>query len=82
MPEAFAGWAHEYLDNDPLEARLIGGVTPFSIDRGGIFRDAGYFGASLTVMPCDPSRLFARYNGEYSNGGHFTAVDLGLVVEF
>ena len=82
VPEAFAGWAHEYLENDLLEARLIGGVTPFSIDRGGIFRDAGYFGAGLTAMPCDHFSLFARYNGEYSSGGHFTAVDVGAAVAY
>jgi uncharacterized protein with beta-barrel porin domain len=82
IPDVFAGWAHEYLENDPLEARLIGGITPFSIDRGGVFRDAGYFGAGLTVAPCNHVSLFAQYNGEYSSGSHFTAIDLGLVVAF
>jgi uncharacterized protein with beta-barrel porin domain len=82
VPEVFAGWAHEYLANDPLEARFLGGVTPFSIDRGGIFRDAAYFGATLNLIPRDHAALFTRYNGEYSSGGHFTAVDLGLMVEF
>jgi outer membrane autotransporter protein len=82
VPEAFAGWAHEYLENDPLEAQLIGGVTPFWINRGGIFRDAGYFGAGLTVLPGNHCSLFARYNGEFSNGGHFNAVDLGVIVEY
>jgi uncharacterized protein with beta-barrel porin domain len=82
VPEVFAGWAHEYLENDVLEARLIGGVTPFGIDRGGIFRDAGYYGVTLTVLPREHASLFARYNGEYSSGGHFTAVDLGAAIEF
>lgn len=82
VPEVFAGWAHEYLANDPLEARFLGGVTPFSVDRGGIFRDAAYFGATLTVKPREHASLFTRYNGEYSSGGHFTAVDLGLMFEF
>jgi len=78
----FGGWAHEYLANDNLVASFLGGVTPFSTDRGGIFRDSGYFGATLTLMPRDHASLFTRYNGEYSSGGHFTAVDLGLMVEF
>jgi outer membrane autotransporter protein len=82
VPEVFAGWAHEYLQNDVLEARFVGGVTPFSTDRGGIFRDAGYYGASLTTLPRKHASLFARYNGEYSTGGHFAAVDLGMIVEF
>jgi outer membrane autotransporter protein len=82
VPEVFAGWAHEYLQNDVLEARFVGGVTPFLTDRGGIFRDAGYYGLSLTALPRDHTSLFARYNGEYSTGGHFTAVDLGMIVEF
>lgn len=82
VPQVFAGWAHEYLQNDVLEARFVGGVTPFLTDRGGIFRDAGYYGLSLTALPRDHTSLFARYNGEYSTGGHFTAVDLGMIVEF
>ncbi len=80
--EVFAGWAHEYLGNDPLVARFVGGVTPFSTDRGGLFRDAGYYGIGLTAIPSGRTSLFARYNGEYSSGGHFTAVDLGLTYAF
>ena len=82
VPELFAGWAHEYLANDPLEARFLGGVTPFSIDRGGIFRDAGYFGANVTLLPREHAALFVRYDGEFSDGGHFNAVDLGAMFEF
>ena len=80
--EVFAGWAHEYLGNDPLVAQFVGGVTPFSTDRGGLFRDAGYYGIGLTAIPHDRTSLFARYNGEYSSGGHFTAIDLGLTYAF
>lgn len=82
VPEVFGGWAHEFLGNDPLEARFLGGITPFSIDRGGIFRDSVYYGAGLTALPSDRASIFTRYNGEYSNGGHFTAVDLGVVLGF
>ena len=82
VPEVFGGWAHEYMQDDVLEARLVGGVTPFGIDRGGIFRDAGYYGVSLTTLPRQHTSLFARYNGEYSSGGHFTAVDLGAAVAY
>ncbi len=82
VPQFYAGWAHEYLENDLLEARFLGGVTPFTIDRGGIFRDAGYYGVGLTALPRDHASVFARYNGEYSSGGHFTAVDLGLMIEY
>lgn len=82
VPELFGGWAHEFLANDPLEARFLGGVTPFSVDRGGIFRDSGYYGVSLTALPNDHASVFTRYNGEYSTGGHFTAVDLGVVFAF
>jgi uncharacterized protein with beta-barrel porin domain len=83
VPEVFCGWAHECLANDNLEARFLGGVAPFSTDRGGIFRDSGYYGITLTAIPArDRASFFARYNGEYSSGGHFTAVDLGLMFEF
>ena len=82
MPELFAGWAHEYLANDPLEARFLGGVTPFSTDRGGVFRDAGYMGVTVTLLPREHAALFVRYDGEFSDGGHFDAVDLGATIEF
>jgi uncharacterized protein with beta-barrel porin domain len=82
VPEVFGGWAHEYLANDNLEARFLGGATRFSTDRGGIFRDSGYYGVTLTAIPREHSSFFARYNGEYSSGGHFAAVDLGVVYEF
>jgi uncharacterized protein with beta-barrel porin domain len=82
VPEVFGGWAHEYLATQPLEAQFIGGLTPFSIDRGGIFRDAGYYGAIVTLVPSDRASIFARYNGEWSSGGHFNAIDLGLVFDF
>ena len=82
VPEVFAGWAHEYMQDDVLEAQLVGGVTPFGIDRGGVFRDAGYYGVSLTTLPRQHTSLFARYNGEYSSGGHFTAVDVGAAVAY
>jgi uncharacterized protein with beta-barrel porin domain len=82
IPQLTGGWAHEYLDDDPLEAQFTGGVTPFSIDRGGVFRDAGFFDASLTVQRGQRASVFARYNGEYSSGGHFSAVDTGLAIRF
>ncbi len=82
IPEIVGGWAHEYLADDPLEAQFVGGVSPFSIDRGGVFRDAGFFSVNLTVQRRERASVFARYNGEYSSGGHFNAVDAGLVVQF
>lgn len=80
--EAFGGWAHEYLENDVLEARFVGGVSPFWTDRGGIFRDSGYYGLGLTALPSRHLSLFTRYNGEYSTGGHYAAIDAGLTFEF
>ncbi len=80
--ELLAGWAHEYLADDPLEAQFVGGVSPFSIDRGGVFRDAGFYGLNLTLQRRERAVLFTRYNGEYSSGGHFTAIDMGLMVAF
>jgi uncharacterized protein with beta-barrel porin domain len=77
-----AGWAHEYLENDTLEARFVGGLTRFGTDRGGIFRDSGYYNISLAALPRNHVSLFTRYSGEYASGGHYTAVDAGLMFEF
>jgi len=34
------------------------------------------------VQRRDRASVFARYNGEYSSGGRFSAVDAGLAVQF
>ncbi|MHB1038013.1 MAG: autotransporter family protein [Pirellulales bacterium] len=82
LPEVFGGWAHEYLANDRLYARFAGGDAVFAVSRGGVFRDGGYFGAGVTMLPCAGVSLFARYNGEVSGGGDFNACDAGLVLLF
>ena len=55
VPELYAGWAHEYLADAPLEARFLGGTAPFWTDRGGVFRDAGYFGGRLDRDAAQPA---------------------------
>jgi hypothetical protein len=36
----------------------------------------------VTLLPRDHAALCARYNGEFSDGGHFNAVDLGAMIEY
>jgi len=82
IPQVYGGWAHEYLLDDSLVAQFVGGETPFSIDRGGVFRDAGIVSAGLTAVRNKHTSLFTRYEGEFSSGGHFNAVELGLTHQF
>jgi uncharacterized protein YhjY with autotransporter beta-barrel domain len=81
-PEAFGGWAHEFLANDPLDARFALGVASFATDPGGIFRDAGYFGCGAALSHGPRATIFARYEGELSGGGVFNGCNLGLSIGF
>jgi hypothetical protein len=44
--------------------------------------DAGFFSAGVAMAPNKHASLFTRYQGEFSSGGHFSAVDLGLSFQF
>jgi outer membrane autotransporter protein len=82
VPELFGGWAHEYLADNDLLARFAGGTTYFATGPGGVFRDTGYFGGSLTAALTSHTSLLFLYKGELAPYRHFNACDLGLVVEY
>lgn len=74
-----AGWAHEYLNDESLPARLTAGTTSFETQRLVPYRDSGYFAAGLTLRRGRRLSLSCRYTGELSNHGSFHAVDVGLM---
>ena len=82
VPEFNAGWAHEFLGDNDMFARFAGGITPFSLNPGTIYRDSAYFGGSLSYMPTDGLTIAGRYRGEISDGGPFHASELSVTLSY
>ena len=50
MPRAQVGWAHEYLDDgEHVNARFVGGNSPFTLTAVGREGDSFYYGAGVTA---------------------------------
>ena len=77
-----AGWAHEYLADDPLNAHFTGGTTRFRTERHAGYRDSAYFTAGLAVSRGNCFSLVSRYTGELAHDGAFHAIDLGLTAAY
>ena len=82
IPELNAGWAHEFLGDDSMEARFAGGITPFTITPGGLYRDSAYYGAAVTFLPTENMSLAGRYRGEVTEDGPFNACELSLTLGY
>ncbi len=80
--EIGAGWAHEFLADDSYEGQFLGGVNRFEITPGPLWRDSGYTNVGLSWDPTEGVNLFTRYRGEFSEGGSFHAMDVGLAINY
>jgi len=81
-PEFFVGYAHEFMDEEDLQARFLGGVTKFSADVDSNRDDSVYFGAGLSGLINENTSAFVRYEGEAYSGSRSSAMKVGLTVRF
>jgi outer membrane autotransporter protein len=81
-PEFFVGYAHEFMDEEDLQARFQGGITKFSADVDSNRDDSVYFGAGLSSLINDNTSAFVRYEGECYSGNRSSALKLGLTLRF
>jgi outer membrane autotransporter protein len=81
-PEFFVGSAHEFMDEEDLQARFLGGVTKFGADVDSNRDDSVYFGAGLSGLINENTSAFVRYEGECYGGNRSSALKLGLTVRF
>jgi fibronectin-binding autotransporter adhesin len=82
VPEVFAGWAHEFIGDEGLDARFSSGVTRFGIENDRPARDSAYFGAAVSVLLNERTSLFVRYEGELASDSHTNSVTVGLAIDF
>ena len=68
VPELFAGWSHEFIDDEDIEARFVNGTAKFTTDVDDDWDDSVYFGAGLSALLKENISAFVRYEGEYSSG--------------
>ncbi len=81
-PEVFVGYAHEFMDEENIEARFVGGTTKFSTDVDSNRDDSVYYGAGLSGLLSDSTSAFVRYEGEAYGGSRSSALKVGLTVRF
>ncbi|MFA5783418.1 MAG: autotransporter domain-containing protein [Phycisphaerae bacterium] len=82
VPEIFIGYAHEFMDEENIEARFIGGTTKFSTDVDSNRDDSIYYGAGLSGLLNKGTSAFIRYEGKSYSGSRSTALKIGLTLRF
>jgi outer membrane autotransporter protein len=82
VPELFAGWAHEFMNNEDLKARFVEGTAKFTTDVDGDRDDSVYFGAGISALLKENISAFVRYEGDYSSGNGINALSVGITVLF
>ena len=68
--ELFAGYAHEFIDEESYSSTLIGGATKFSTRIDSERDDIFYFGGNLTGSLTENASVFLRYEGEVYSGNN------------
>ncbi|MDD5064699.1 MAG: autotransporter domain-containing protein, partial [Phycisphaerae bacterium] len=82
IPEVFAGWAHEFMDDENIQARFVDGTAKFTTGVDDEWDDSVYFGAGLSALLKKNVSAFVRYEGEYSSGNGINALNFGITVLF
>lgn len=79
IPEIYAGWTHEYMDNQStVRASFINAPNSgsFTVSGAETARDSASFGAALSFRQNDGLAFFTAYDGNYNgqqNSHVFTA---------
>ncbi len=82
IPEMFVGYAHQFIDENSVEARFVNGVTKFSSDVDSSRDDSVYYGVGLASLLSEDVSAFVRYEGESYSGGQTNSLNLGLTIRF
>jgi outer membrane autotransporter protein len=82
VPEAYLGWAHEYIDQDNVTANFVGQNTPFSfsVDTGD--SDALIFGAGTSVLLNETTSVYVRWDGQCGSETTANNVAVGMSFSF
>ena len=69
IPEARAGWRHEYLNQDlQTTGRFTAGLgAPFNVSTSGTGRDIADLGAGMTMLLSDSLSLTLNYDAQLAD---------------
>ncbi len=81
-PELFAGYAHEFMDEENMRSRLLGGTTKFTTDVDNDRKDSFYLGGALSATLTQNTSAFIRYESEFYSGNDSHAVSGGVTFLF
>lgn len=83
VPEVFAGWAYEFLDNDmDLSSRFIAGGPAFTTQAEGLGRSSILVTGGFSAMAGTAMTLYANYVGEFQSDRTSHGVIAGLDIRF
>ncbi|MDD5326845.1 MAG: autotransporter domain-containing protein [Phycisphaerae bacterium] len=82
VPEVFAGWAHEFMDDENIRARFVQGTAKFTTNVDDDWDDSVYFGTGISALLRKNVSAFVRYEGEYSSGNGINALNFGVTILF
>lgn len=82
VPEVFAGWSKEYIDDQSLDSSFLAGGAKFTTRQGGLASDSAYFGAGVSAKLDSGSVLFLRYEAAQSSSESAHFFSAGINVPF
>jgi autotransporter-associated beta strand protein len=82
VPELFAGWAHEFMDDEDIRAKFIQGTAKFTTGVDDEWDDSVYFGAGISALLKKNTSAFVRYEGECSSGNSMNSLNVGITILF
>ncbi len=81
-PEVFAGYAHEFIDEEDITSRLLGGTTKFTTNIDSERDDSFYVGTGLNAAFNETTSAFVRYESEFYSGNNSSVVTGGVTFQF
>ena len=82
VPEVFAGWSKEYIDDQSLDASFLAGGAKFTTEQRGLAGDSAYFGVGVAARLDSGSVLFLRYEAVQSSSESAHFFSAGVKIPF
>ncbi len=82
LPYLYAGWEHEFLEDDLLESSFAAGGDPFQINLGSRDRDALFVGGGVNLLIKNNIAAFFRVEGLISDNSEAIGAAGGISVAF
>ncbi len=82
IPYLYAGWEHEFLDNDDLEASFAAGGNPFLVNTGTADENAFFIGGGVNMLINQNVAAFFRLESLFGDTSDAVGFSIGASVAF